>query len=367
MIDITPFAVTLEEWYEQHKRELPWRSTRNPYEIWVSEIILQQTRVVQGYDYYVRFLRAFPTVEALAAAQEEEVMRLWQGLGYYSRARNLYAAAKSVVRMGHFPSTYKEILALKGVGPYTAAAIASFAFHLPYAVVDGNVYRVLSRYFGIDEAIDTPQGQRTFRTMADEMLDVAHPALYNQAIMDFGALQCVPQSPVCDVCPLCTDCVAFREGRVAELPVKGKALVRRDRYFVYLYIKCTGAMMIHRRVARDIWNGLFEVPLLESPERTLSLEEVRQSSFMQEIRSRYAGGGDGGEMWRCVCRGVKHVLSHRNLYADFYEVDLSDVFTVSPGDEWLIGGEVYRWISEGERGDFAFPRLILRLFEHFSD
>ncbi len=363
MIQITPFAVALEEWYGLHKRELPWRATRDPYEIWVSEIILQQTRVVQGYDYYVRFLRAFPTVEALAGASQEEVMRLWQGLGYYSRARNMHAAAQSVVEMGGFPSTYKGILALKGVGPYTAAAIASFAFGLPHAVVDGNVYRVLSRYFGVDEAIDSPQGQRAFRALAEEMLDASQPALYNQAIMDFGALQCVPQSPVCGECPLCTGCVACREGRVSELPVKGKVLEKRSRFFTYLYIKCTGAIAIHRREAKDIWKGLFEVPLLESPERNLSIEELQQSLFVQELRQRY----NKKEMWRCVCRDVKHVLSHRVLHADFYEVDLSDIITVSPGDEWEIGGEVYRWISESERGEYAFPRLILKLFEHFSD
>jgi A/G-specific adenine glycosylase len=364
MANSYPFTYLLEEWYDEHKRDLPWRATRNPYEIWVSEIILQQTRVAQGYDYYVRFLEAFPTVEALAAASEEEVMRLWQGLGYYSRARNLHAAAKSVVEMGGFPTTYEGILALKGVGPYTAAAIASFAFDRPYAVLDGNVYRVLARYFGMDYPIDAGWGQSMFRSTAQLVMDVEHPALYNQAIMDFGALQCVPRLPNCAACLLSGYCVACNTGRVAELPVKSKTLEKQNRFFSYLYIKCTGAILVHRREGRDIWKGLFEVPLLECATRNYDIDELRESSFMQSVR-RYCSSVDG-EVWRCVCKGVKHVLSHRVLYADFYEVDLSDVLHVSAGDEWVIDEKTYRWIPEGERDKFAFPRLILKLFEHFS-
>jgi A/G-specific adenine glycosylase len=364
MADSYPFTYLLEEWYDEHKRDLPWRSTNNPYEIWVSEIILQQTRVAQGYDYYVRFLEAFPTVEALAAAPEEEVMRLWQGLGYYSRARNLHAAAKSVVEAGAFPTTYEGVLALKGVGSYTAAAIVSFAYNRPCAVVDGNVYRVLARFFGMDCPIDAGWGQSQFRLVAQGLIDRERPGLYNQAIMDFGALQCIPGKPDCGVCPLSHYCVAHNTGRVADLPVRGKSLEKQHRYFSYLYIKCTGAIMIHRREGRDIWRGLFEVPLLEGIGSNFSIDDLRETDFMASIRRHCSS--PSGEVWRCLCTGVKHILSHRVLHADFYEVDLSDILHVTPGEEWKVEGKTYRWIPEEERDKFAFPKLILNLFEHFS-
>lgn len=204
------FGETLLKWYAENKRELPWRDTTDPYLIWISEIILQQTRVVQGYEYFLRFVRRFPDVKTLAAASEEEVMKYWQGLGYYSRARNLYAAARSM--NGIFPETYEEVRALKGVGDYTAAAICSFAYNMPYAVVDGNVYRVLSRYFGIDTPIDSGEGKKTFTVLAEEMLDRSRPADYNQAIMDFGAIQCTPQAPDCMFCPLSETCLALSRG-----------------------------------------------------------------------------------------------------------------------------------------------------------
>ena len=212
------FSEAIVEWYKEYKRDLPWRESSDPYRIWISEIILQQTRVAQGYDYFLRFIKRFPDVKALADADEDEVMKYWQGLGYYSRARNLHAAAKSM--NGVFPETYPEVLALKGVGEYTAAAICSFAYGMPYAVVDGNVYRVLSRYFGIDTPIDSTEGKKLFAALADEMLDKKQPALYNQGIMDFGAIQCTPQSPDCLFCPLADSCSALSTGRVTQLPVK---------------------------------------------------------------------------------------------------------------------------------------------------
>ena len=214
------FGEILIKWYQDNKRDLPWRRTKNPYLIWISEIILQQTRVAQGYDYYQRFVKRFPDVFSLAAADEDEVMKYWQGLGYYCRARNLHAAARSMADAGGFPKTYKEVLALKGVGEYTAAAICSFAYGMPYAVVDGNVYRVLSRWLGIETPIDSAEGKRIFAEVAAELLDKAQPGIYNQAIMDFGALQCTPASPNCMFCPFVDTCVARQKGVVDTLPVK---------------------------------------------------------------------------------------------------------------------------------------------------
>ena len=231
------FAYKLLAWYHENRRILPWRDTHDPYIIWISEIILQQTRVVQGYDYFLRFMNRFPDVDALAAASEDEVLKCWQGLGYYSRARNLHAAARQIVEWGGFPERYENIRQLKGVGDYTAAAIASFAFGLPHAVVDGNVYRVLSRYYGIEEPIDTGHGKKYFAAMAQELLPEGREAAdYNQAVMDFGAMQCVPKSPKCEDCPLVDGCAAFRDKKIQELPVKSRALTVTERYLHYMYI-----------------------------------------------------------------------------------------------------------------------------------
>ena len=226
------FGEILIRWYQENKRDLPWRNTKDPYKIWISEIILQQTRVVQGYDYYCRFINRFPDVFALAEADEDEVMKYWQGLGYYSRARNLHEAARSIAGRGVFPNTYEEVRKLKGVGDYTAAAICSFAYDMPYAVVDGNVYRVLSRWMGIEEPIDTVRGKKLFAALADELLERSVPALYNQAIMDFGSIQCVPSSPSWLFCPLSGSCVALHKGVVDALPRKQHKTKVTKRYFI---------------------------------------------------------------------------------------------------------------------------------------
>lgn len=310
------FSRTIIKWYHEHKRDLPWRESPDPYLIWISEIILQQTRVAQGYDYYVRFIRRFPDVKTLAAAEEDEVMKYWQGLGYYSRARNLHAAAQSM--KGVFPKTYPEVLALKGVGAYTAAAICSAAYGMPYAVVDGNVYRVLSRYFAIDTPIDSTEGKKLFAALAEEMLDKKHPAVYNQAIMDFGAIQCTPQSPNCLFCPLVESCSALSKGTVAKLPVKRYKTKTTNRYFNYIYVRAGAYTYINKRTANDIWKNLFELPLVETPV-PLSEEEF---IALPDFRNLLAP--EDRPAIRSVCRDVKHVLSHRIIYANFYEVTLPE-------------------------------------------
>ncbi|MDO4757900.1 MAG: A/G-specific adenine glycosylase, partial [Rikenellaceae bacterium] len=262
-----PIAERLIAWYEAHGRTLPWRTTREAYCIWLSEVILQQTRVEQGMAYYLRFTERFPTVYDLAAASEDEVLKLWQGLGYYSRARNLHAAAKQVVEEfgGSFPDTVEALRTLRGVGDYTAAAIASIAFDRPAAVVDGNVYRVLARLFDLETAIDTTEGKRTFAALAEELLERQRPATYNQAIMDFGALVCTPQSPSCTDCPLRDLCQALAAKSVASRPVKQGRTKIRDRYFSYLHLTDGSHTLLHRRTAGDIWQGLYEFPLIETP------------------------------------------------------------------------------------------------------
>lgn len=320
------FSFVLLEWFKDHGRDLPWRQTRDPYAIWLSEIILQQTQVKQGWDYWERFMRHWPTVDDLAAATEDEVLREWQGLGYYSRARNLYFAAKQIVALGHFPNTLEGIKALKGVGDYTAAAIGSFAFEIPAAVVDGNVYRVLSRHFGIDTPINTTEGKKIFAALAQELLPISEPSDYNQAIMDFGAIQCTPQSPDCSVCPLMESCEAFRSRKVAQLPVKLKTLKVKERHLTYIYIRCKGMTAIRRRGAGDIWQGLWEPWLVD--EVPVKAKLLRQN--------------------------VKHVLTHRVLYADFYLLE-TDERPLLPDD--------YIWIKESELDDYAKPRLIEILLE----
>lgn len=315
------FSSILLQWYQENGRELPWRQSRAPYAIWLSEIILQQTQVKQGWDYWERFVRRWPTVAALAAATEDEVLREWQGLGYYSRARNLHFAAKQIVAMGAFPNTLEGIRQLKGVGDYTAAAIASFAFGIPAAVVDGNVYRVLARHFGIDTPINTTEGKKLFTALAQDLLPDSEAATYNQAIMDFGALQCTPQAPNCMYCPLIESCEAFRSGKVNQFPVKLKTLKVTERHLTYIYVRCNGYTAIHRRGAGDIWQGLWE-PWLNS--------EVPAGAVLLK-------------------QHVKHVLTHRVLYADFYLWEVTERPQL-PDD--------YIWIKESELDDYAKPRLI---------
>lgn len=343
------FSETLLKWYADNARDLPWRNTRDPYLIWVSEIILQQTRVSQGYDYFLRFVQRFPDVRSLASASEDEVMKYWQGLGYYSRARNLHEAARSM--NGVFPDTYEEVRALKGVGDYTAAAICSLAYDMPYAVVDGNVYRVLSRYWGIDVPIDSTEGKKTFAALAQEMLPVNRPAAYNQAIMDFGAIQCTPQSPLCMYCPLCDSCMALAQGRVAQLPVKQHKTKTTDRFFNYIYVRAGAYTYINKRTGDDIWKNLFELPLIETD------RELSEAEFLglPQFRELFVEGEV--PQVRTLCRGVKHVLSHRVIYANFYEVAL-------PEDSHSFAS--YHRVPSADLGQYAVPKLIHAFLEKYE-
>ena len=347
---MSDFSSTLINWYQENKRELPWRETTDPYQIWISEIILQQTRVVQGTDYFLRFMERFPDVRTLAEATEDEVLKYWQGLGYYSRARNLHAAAKSMD--GVFPTTYSEVLALKGVGEYTAAAICSFAYDLPYAVVDGNVYRVLSRYLGIDTPIDSTTGKKLFTSLAAEMLDKKHSAVYNQAIMDFGAIQCTPQSPNCMFCPLADSCSALSTGRVTLLPVKQHKTKTTNRYFNYIYARTGIDTFIRKRVENDIWRNLFELPLIETAV-SVSEEDFPELS---EFKALFAEGEV--PVIRSVCRDVKHVLSHRVIYTNFYEV-------VLPENSLSFSG--YQKIKVEDLEKYAVSKLIHTFIEKYIE
>ena len=335
-------------WYDVNKRDLPWRATRDPYRIWISEIILQQTRVAQGYDYFVRFIERFPTVEALAEAPEDEVMRMWQGLGYYSRARNLHAAAKSIVACGAFPATYSDIRILKGVGDYTAAAIASFAFDEPIAAVDGNVCRVWSRLFGVDTPIDTTEGKRVITEIAQILLPTSHAAKYNQAIMEFGALQCVPKSPACLSCPLVDKCVAFAEGRVESLPAKSHKTKVTTRYLTYLYVHNADELLLHKRVANDIWKNLYELPLIETSEPIDTEALFRYPDFQNwhSLMPSY--------IYRGAVSGIKHVLSHRVLHATFHEFEVQSSLPCPEG---------FVRVRLDELHQYALPRLIERYFK----
>ena len=323
------FAATLLQWFKNNGRSLPWRETKDAYAIWLSEVILQQTRIVQGMSYWERFMAQWPTVNDLAAATEDEVLKAWQGLGYYSRARNLHTAAQQVVELDGFPQTFKELKTLKGVGDYTAAAIASIAFGEPVAVVDGNVYRVLSRYYGIDTPIDSTEGKKEFQALAQSLLPINEPADYNEAIMDFGATQCTPNSPHCSACPLCETCVAFREQRINELPVKSKKVKQRERHFTYLYIEYEGKIAIHQRGAGDIWQGLWEFPQAEQ------LTSSEDSAWENEAQ--------------LLQKGVKHILTHQIL--------LADIYLWRPKIRPQLPPE-FIWIEKQDLENYALPRLI---------
>jgi A/G-specific adenine glycosylase len=314
---ISNVSSVLSEWYRIHQRDLPWRQNPDPYLVWLSEIILQQTRVEQGLPYFETISQRFPDIQTLANAPLDDLLKLWQGLGYYSRARNLHTAAKQVMKEfgGHFPSTYNQLLRLKGVGEYTAAAIASIAYGEARAVVDGNVFRVLSRVYGLDTPINSTEGKQLFTSLAEELLDRGHPSRHNQALMDFGALQCTPSSPDCGKCPLADQCIALATGRISELPVKLPGAAKQNRFFFYLVLTDGTNTWLRKRMDKDIWQNLWEFPLVETLVET-PLEHILQDPLVQHWLGKSFVSGKPVRL--------KHVLSHRIIHATFLPVRMLD-------------------------------------------
>ena len=338
------FLKKLLQWNkEENDRPMPWKGEKDPYKIWLSEIILQQTRVEQGWTYYNRFVSTFPDIKKLAKAPEQKVFKLWEGLGYYTRCKNLIATAKFIAKekQGLFPDTYDEILSLKGIGPYTAAAIASFAFNLPYAVVDGNVFRVLSRFFAIDTATDSITGKKLFTSLAAELLDKKQAGIYNQAIMDFGAVICKPKNPLCATCPLKNKCVAFLEDKVDLLPVKAGKLTKKLRWFYYFIVEFNGKIYVRKRGPKEIWENLYQFLLFET-DRLMPIEEIKETSFFRNI----AGKNKAGILR--VSKMYKQQLTHQTISGCFIEVKLEKEPTLKD----------YKPVSLKQLMKLPFPRFI---------
>ncbi len=340
------FSAKITSWYLQHKRDLPWRNTKDAYLIWLSEIILQQTRVEQGMAYYIKFAKEFPTVKHLAKANNDTVMKLWQGLGYYSRARNLHTSAKIITEKynAKFPTEFEQILSLKGIGEYTAAAIASFAFNKPHAVVDGNVYRVLARVFGIYTPIDSSQGKKDFNKLANQLLDKKNPALHNQAIMEFGAMQCKPVNPDCENCVLKSMCFAFAKKMVNDLPIKEKKTKVRNRYFNYIVLNHKNTTAIKKRIEKDIWINLYDFPLIETDTELTEEQFLKSKEWKLFI-------GKANYTVKLISPNYKHILSHQKIYARFWKIDCKDSLKKIVSPECTI-------IKQKDIHSFAIPRLI---------
>ncbi len=337
-------------WHQtSNHRQMPWKGEKDAYKIWLSEIILQQTRVEQGWNYYERFILNYPNIAALAAAKDQDVFKLWEGLGYYNRCKNLLHTARVIVKDydGQFPKDYETILSLKGIGPYTAAAIASFAFELPYAVVDGNVFRVLSRYFNIADAIDGTIGKMKFTQLAQEVLDTDQPGMYNQAIMDFGATVCKPFAPSCSICPMQKNCKAFAKGLVNELPVKEKKLLKRKRWFNYFFFEYGAQIYIHQRALGDIWANLHEFYLVESPDQVVWNNETVLELLQDQLGIKTA-------VVKSVSELLLQQLTHQQIKARFIRVELSKKPAL------LTKGQ---WVDKQSVNHLAFPKIILHWME----
>ena len=337
------FHKILTVWYQQNKRDLLWRTKNDPYWVWVSEIILQQTRVDQGTAYFRRFVERFPDVKTLADAPENEVLKLWQGLGYYSRARNMHVAARQIMNEfnGSFPDTIINIEKLKGIGSYTAAAIASIAFGLPYAAIDGNVYRVLSRVFGIETPIDSTIGKREFSELANELLDRQNPSVFNEALMEFGALQCTPQNPDCNSCPFQNQCIAFNQNKIATLPFKSKKTKVKNRFFNYLFIRQGQRFYLEKREENDIWRNLYQFPLIESA-KALSIAELLTTEQFKSLFDDMDISVDS------ISPEIIHILTHQRLHVRFIEINIPKSETSFP---WIK-------VLPKEVHDFPIPKLI---------
>lgn len=345
------FAREIIDWYKLNKRDLPWRNTTDPYIIWLSEIIMQQTRVEQGTPYFNRFAEKYPTVKDFASADEGEILNLWQGLGYYSRGRNMHHTAQMVMEehAGYFPNNYDSLLKLKGIGEYTAAAISSFSSNEVKAVVDGNVFRLLSRYFGIDIPINSGPGKKAFTELANELIDKSDPGTYNQAAMEFGSLVCKPKNPDCPICPLQLGCEAYRSKRINELPVKIKNKKVRNRYFNYIVIINEKGILMNKRGPNDIWQNLYELPLIETPE-ALEPHDLIVSDAFTNIFGKDA-------VIISIQTPAKHILSHQQLFATFIEIEnYSEQFVSQNG--WV-------YVKMEDLRSLAQPKLIFQFFKIF--
>jgi A/G-specific adenine glycosylase len=338
----------LTSWYTQNKRDLPWRNTTDAYTIWLSEIILQQTRVEQGLPYFYRFAERYPDVQSFSAAEEDDILRLWQGLGYYSRGRNMLKTARQVMQdfNGAFPVEYVQLLKLKGVGEYTAAAISSFAANEARAVVDGNVYRVLARYFGIDEPINSPKGKKVFQQIADDVLDKSRPALHNQAMMEFGAMLCKPKNPACGICPVRIGCKAFKTNATTYLPVKLKTVKIKSRFFNYLLIFNGDKILINKRGEGDIWANMYDFPMIETLE-LIDTAELIKLPEMQKFGNKVALKEASGT--------IKHVLTHQHLFVRFFIMEILDH---TPHNNQT-------YIESKKLENLALPQPIFKFIKYF--
>jgi len=342
------WTTQLMAWYKVHKRSFPWRKSTDPYSIWLSEIIMQQTRVAQGTPYYESFIKNFPTVNDLAAAEEQQVLKLWQGLGYYSRARNLHYTAKEIVSEYNsvFPKTFKELLTLKGIGDYTASAISSICYDEPQAVIDGNVYRVLSRFFGKDTPIDASCALKEFKELATQLMGGVSPGEFNQALMEFGALQCTPKKPACNSCPFQNDCTAFNQNLVTKLPLKKNKIKVTDRYFNYLVFETpNNKTVLQKRTTKGIWQNLYEFPLVESL-NVLNISEISEASLI----SKYTINKDTSISIINEIP-IKHKLSHQQLYITYWKVKTKAL---------LEGG-----MFENEIHNYPVPRVLDKFIKNF--
>ncbi len=336
------FSQEIYKWFNSNKRDLPWRKTSDPYKIWISEIILQQTRVAQGTNYYNRFIEKFPNVFDLAKSSEDNVLKLWQGLGYYTRARNLHFTAKFIVNNynGVFPRDFKTILSLKGVGNYTAAAIASIAFDLPHAAVDGNIYRVISRYYGITTPIDSQRGKTEIQKIANDLISIKNPGFHNQAFMEFGALQCLPKSPACNLCPLENKCYAANFNLINQIPVKEKKVKQSTRYFYYYIFECKDSILLEKRTEKDIWKNLFQFPLFEA-KKDFSDTEILNLKIPFNINQK--------ANLKSISLTYKHILTHQTIYARFIHIEVEDFNLKESNFIRVNKKDIYK---------FAVPRLL---------
>jgi len=343
------FSDELVQWYLHNKRDLPWRHTTDAYIIWLSEIILQQTRVEQGMPYFYRFVEKYPDVNSFAAAPEDDILKLWQGLGYYSRGRNMLKTARLVNELynGKFPQQYNQLIKLKGIGEYSAAAISSFSANEAKAVVDGNVYRVLARYFGIDDPINSTTGKRNFQQLADELLNHDHPGLHNQAMMEFGAMLCKPKNPACGVCPVRTGCFAFMHNATTTLPVKLKKLKIRERYFNYFLIVNGDEILLNKRDEKDIWANMYDMPMVETP----GLLSINELVTLPKTVALFGKNLEIGE----ISQVYKHVLTHQRLYVRFIKINPT---SVKLQQQWFF-------TNRKNLEKFALPKIIFIFIKKF--